>query len=162
MTEKKFYKLDEFDGQLPNPKIFPTQGSDIVAINGYPNMFTDNFMMDLEVDDDERQRLGKKIQRTVSKTSIDQMIEEVKNFKILLSEPQYIYDGSHLAYVLFTPDGGITGIQVKYYHYFRNRYPDCNFYTKDNQLQVKTVKVGDKLVGLWMPIALPIMEEEDG
>lgn len=161
MNEKQLYKLDEYTGKLPNPRIFPIQGAGIVAITDYPNTFGDGFMMDLSVDEDERQRLEKLAVRTVTKQTCDDLVKQVKGATILLSEPRYIWEGfGYIAYVLFTPDDKPFGIQVKYYRYFRNRYLDCKFYTSKTFIAPKPVKVGDKIVGLWMPVGLPPIKEE--
>lgn len=160
MTEKQFYKLDEFKGHLPNPRKFPMRGADITTFGDYPDALCDNFIVDLEVDKDDKFRLEGKPVRQVAKHILDSIITDAKKMTILLSEPQYIYDSINRAYVLFSPDSMKIGIQVKYYRYFRNRYPDCKFYTNNNVMAMKAIKVGRKLVGLVMPVMLPKMEEQ--
>lgn len=160
MTEKQFYKLDEYQGKLPNPRLFPIKGALVTAVEDCPNIFTDSFMMDIEVSKEERQRLEKRIERRVSKQSCNGILKQGKRTTILLSEPQYIFAGQqYTAYVLFAPGIKPVGIQVKYYRYFRHRYPNCNFYTDGEIWSVKSVKVKDKLVGLWTPVILPPVEE---
>lgn len=165
MTDKHYYKLDEFKGNIPNPKEFPTKGSNILTAKDCPNIFGDGFMLDLAVDESERLRLKEKAIRVVPKVRIDHLIEEVNSFKILLSEPQYIYNNTLTAYVLYSYFqtmsnlNKLVGIQVKYYRYFRNRYPECKFYTRDIPISMIAIRDGDVLVGLCMPIVLPKMEE---
>ncbi|MBU0778191.1 hypothetical protein KKF82_08025 [Patescibacteria group bacterium] len=163
MTEKQFCKLDEYSGELPNPMSFPVQGEGIVAIDGHPNTFTDGFMMDFSVTEDDRQKLEKLVTRTASEQAYNSLLEDAKQAVIQLSKPQYIYIGGvFIAYVLSIPYAAHIGIQVKYYRYFINRYPGCNFYTSKEQWEqwnVKQVKVMNKTVGLLMPLGIPPVVE---
>lgn len=158
-----FYNIDDYSGKLPNQRNFPIQGATVMAVEGYPNGFTDKFIMDLSVSEKDKLRLDQLAREKVTKPQVDGLLEKANGATILLSEPQYIYDGVGLSYVLFTPDvlEGYkpVGIQVKYYRYFRNHYPKCEFYTGKDRMTMKVVRVGKKLVGLWMPVMLPPLEE---
>lgn len=157
---KEFYKLDEYSGKLPNPMLFPIRGADILAIEGYPDAFSDGFMADLSVREEDKERLRKLVVRTSLKPMFEGQLEvAARKTAILLSEPQYIYDEwVFITYVLTAPDIRPIGIQVRYYRYFRNRYPGCRFYTGKSVEGIKSVRLEDKIVGLWMPVMIPPME----
>lgn len=159
---ENLYKVEEYSGKLPNPKSFPVSGATISAIKGRPCAFSDGFMLDLSVRDRDKRMLVGRVVRTVDTSSI---IEEAEGLGLLLSEPEFIYDTTYLTYIVFTPKGNPIGIQVKYYKYFRNRYPECKFYIKDEGIGIITIKVLKEVVGKCMPIFLDwlsitkIMEE---
>jgi len=156
MEEKRFCKVGEYSKKLPNPRVFPIQGADIVAVKGCPNTFSDGFILDLSVSEKVRQKLEKLVTRTTDKSLYDTLIGTIPKTTILLSEPVYVYDAGYtISYVLFTPNKTPVAIQVKYYRYFRNRYKGCQFYTSDVWTEPKSVKVEDKAVGLWMPTMTP-------
>jgi hypothetical protein len=158
---KEFYKLDEYSGKLPNPRLFPAHEADIVAIEGYPDAFSDGFMADLSVKEEDKERLKKLVTRTSPKPIFDGQLDiATRKATILLSEPQYIYDGwVFITYVLTASNIESVGIQVRYYQYFRNRYPSCGFFTSDDWMGIKSIRLEDKIVGLWMPVMLPPRKE---
>lgn len=149
---ENLYKLNEYSGNLPNPKHFPIRDGFVVAIKDKPNAFCDGFMLDLLVRRTDRKILEKKISRTVDAPSINVQFEEALISNLLLSEPEFIYDFSYPSYVLFTPEGNPTLIQVKYYKYFRNRYSKCSFYKRDEDSMIIAVKLGEEVIGLCMPM----------
>ena len=154
---ENLYELDDYPGELPNPKRFPLRGATIIAIKGKPYAFCDGFMLDLLVREADRKVLEEKVLRTVD---ISNQLEDGRGSKLLLSEPEFIYDSSYPTYIMFAPEGNPIGIQVKYYRYFRNRYKECKFYKRDkNPLSIVTIKVGEEVVGLCMPIFLDVVTE---
>lgn len=152
---KHLYKVGEYSEKLPNPKSFPTQGAIIVGIKDCPNTFSDGFMMDLLVPDSDRERLKGRAVRWMDKGYLNTVLEGATKATILLSEPEYIYATNYVSYILSAPNIKPVGIQVKYYKYFRNRYPDCKFCADGEPFTIVLVKVEDKIVGLCMPIMLP-------
>lgn len=151
---KNLYKVDEYSGRLPNPKCFPIQGGIIIAVKDMPNTFSDGFMMDLLVSEKDRGKLKDKMFWEASFNGISSIIEGLKESKVLLSEPEYIYVTSYITYIVFLPDGEPIAIQVKYYKYFRNRYPKCRFYSRGDRLNAIAIKVNNEVVGGCMPIFL--------
>lgn len=152
------YEISGYTGKLPNPKSFPMQGAFIIAFDSYPDAFSDGFFLDLSVSNKCKQRLQNSIFRLVSRIYLDSLLGSSKLARILLQEPKYIHDGQYLTYVLQTPYIKPIGIQVKYYHYFRNRYPNCQFFTDGERATLKSVRVEDTLVGLFMPVTLPFQK----
>lgn len=147
-----YYELDACPYKLPNPRQFPVQGANISAWDDYPYSFTDSFMADLYVNEKEKDRLDKKVTRHLPKNSLDSLIEQVKENEMLLSEPKKLYEqGYYISYVLEISEHLVAGMQVKYFRYFRNRYPKCSFLSCDDISSVKSVVSDDKIVGLWMP-----------
>lgn len=152
---RNFYKVNEYSEKLPNPKSFPIRGADVMAIKDCPNSFADGFIVDLSVSDKDKERLEGKVTRWIGKSTIDQLIAGAARATILLSEPEYIYVYMSISYILLAPNIKPVGIQVKYYNYFRNHYKGCQFYTNGQSMSIKSVKLGNKIVGLWMPVVLP-------
>lgn len=144
-------KVDEYFNKLPNPKSFPIRGADIIAIQDKPYAFGDGFILDLSVREEDKERLAVAAVRALSFSSLSGIISDAERSVVLLSEPEFIYNFNYPAYIVFTPDGEPIAIQVKYYKYFRNRYPECQFYSKGGQ-GIVAVKTGNELVGASMPM----------
>lgn len=149
---ENLYRLEEYSGKLPNPKSFPVRGATITAVKDMPNTFSDNFILELSVREADKKMLEEKVHRTINYVS--NLLEEAEVSKVLLSEPEFIYDFSYPMYILFTPFSNITAMQIKYYKYFRNRYPKCKFYLRKEGSIIITIKVLEKVVGMCMPIFL--------
>lgn len=149
------FKVGEYSEKLPSPRLFPMQGATIMAFKDCPGIFGDGFILDLFVPDSDRERLVEKTIRWVDRAVVTGILKGVIKATVLLSKPEYIYVDTHLSYILLAPNIKPIGIQVKYYEYFRNRYPDCKFYTDGEPLTVLSIKAEDKVVGLCMPIVLP-------
>lgn len=154
---ENLYRLNEYSGKLPNPKSFPIAGGIFCGIQDRPYTFSDGFILEMTVSEKDKKKLGKKVVRVIPVSNLGAIIGDTENSKILLSEPEYIYDFSFPAYILFTPSNKPVGIQVKYYRYFRNRYPKCQFYSKGDSFGIIGVKLDGKLVGACMPIVLDII-----
>lgn len=153
---KHLCKVEEYSEKLPNPKSFPILGATIYAFQDKPYAFADGFIFDLCVREGDKEGLAVKAVRTLLFSNLSGIIADVEKSTMLLSEPEFIYDFNFPAYIVFTPSGEPLAIQVKYYRYFRNRYPKCQFYSKGGQ-GIIAVKVDDELVGASMPM---FFEEE--
>lgn len=151
---KNLYKLEEYSGRLPNPEHFPVRGADILALKGKPYVFCDGFILDLSVRESDKEELDKRVTRTLDVSGINSQLEEALESLLLLSEPEFIYDTTYPAYIVFTPCGNPVGIQIKYYKYFRNRYPKCDFYIKGEGCKLVTIRLGDKIKGMCMAMFL--------
>lgn len=147
---ENLYKVNEYSGKLPNPKSFPIQGAIIVAVKDRPYTFADGFMVDLSVREADKEMLVGKAIRTIKASDLADLIEEAKRSEILLSEPEFISDITYPAYVVFTPESNPVIIQVKYYKYFQDRYPDCKFYKRNEGSILIAIKVNEEVVGLCM------------
>ena len=154
---ENLYRLNEYTGKLPNPKRFPIQGGVISAVKDMPDTFSDGFMMEVLVSGKDKERLKSNMVQEVAFNGINNIIEGLEKSEVILSEAEYIYDTTRITYIIFTPDGEPAAIQVKYYKYFRNRYPKCQFYSKGNILEIIAVKVDNKVVGGCMPIYLDLL-----
>lgn len=147
---ENLYKVNDYPGKLPNPMHFPIQGATIYAIKDKPYAFADGFMLDLSVKETDREMLRGKAIRTTDISHLGGLLNDGKRSELLLSEPEFIYDTTYLAYVLFTPSGNPIIVQVKYHKYFRNRYPECKFYIRDEYSNLIAVKLNKEVVGLCM------------
>ena len=145
---KNLYKLEEYSGRLPNPKRFPIQGGNVIAVKDRPTAFCDGFMLDLSVKERDKEMLEAGVIRTVD--TMDDHITDAMVSELLLSEPEFIYEFYYPAYVLFVPTGNPILVQVKYYRYFRNRYRNCNFYIREEGSKSIAVKVDGRLLGVFM------------
>lgn len=150
---KNLYKVEEYSDKLPNPKSFPIQGATIYAFQDKPYVFADGFILDLSVRERDRERLAAKAVKASPFSNLSGIISDAEKSAMLLSEPEFISNIYYPAYIIFTPDNEPITIQVKYYRYFRNRYPKCQFYSKGGQ-GIIAIKVDDELVGTSMPILL--------
>ncbi len=144
------YRLDEYKEQLPNPKGFPIKGALITKIKGMPLAFTDTFMLDLSVGEDDVKILKEKAMREVPGETIRSILEEAGNTP--LSEPEYIHDDKYISYIVFTPGDIPIVIQIKYYKYFRNRYNNCKFYCGNDRMDSIAVRRDNKIIGIIMPV----------
>ena len=158
----EYYRIDDCPLKLPNPKLFPiTTGSTVTLFENYLKAISDGFAVDFDVNERDLGRLDKYSTRWLKPLHLNEFIDSCKNADLLLSEPQYILDTDDVvAYILFAGDTPMA-IQVKYYKYFRNRYPDCLFYSNIDRISVKAVMVGEKLIGMCMPIMLETKSRED-
>lgn len=154
------FRVEDYKGGLPNPRKFPTTYVAVYRIEDMPRTFSDGYILELNVDDKDVDRLNKRVLRVVPKGQVDGIIKKVMAYSILLSEPVYIYlyltSNDFIAYILFTPDDWNVAIQVKYYRYFRNRYPKCQFYTSEDLFDEIGVWINKKLVGIVMPSYVPV------
>ncbi|GAI14776.1 unnamed protein product [marine sediment metagenome] len=149
---ENLYKVDEYSGKLPNPKSFPIQGATIYAFQDRPYTFSDGFILDLSVREGDKERLMAKAIKASPFSNLSGVITDAEKSPMLLSEPEFIYDSNYPAYIVFTPNGEPIAIQVKYYRYFRNRYPGCQFYSKGDKIGIIAIKVDNKVVGTSMPM----------
>lgn len=149
---ENLYRLNEYPGKLPNPKHFPISGATIIAVKYKPYTFADGFMLDLSVRERDKVMLEGRAERVVDSLTV--LVEGGKRSELLLSEPEFIYDTTYVTYILFTPSGNPIAIQVKYYKYFKNRYPECKFYKNNEASMLITIKVDKEVVGLCMPLLL--------
>lgn len=149
---ENLYKVKEYSEKLPNPKSFPIQGAIIYAILHKPYAFANGIILDLCVRERDKLMLENRV--TVTLPNLDGIISDAERSTILLSEPEFIYDIAYTVYIVFTPDGEPVAIQVKYYRYFRNRYPKCQFYSKGDKQGIIAIKEGNKLLGACMPMFL--------
>lgn len=147
---ENLYKLNEFTGKLPNPKSFPMGGVTIIAVKDKPYIFADGFIVDLSVREKDKEKLGQKVVRAIDISSLNGYMRDAKGSELLLSEPEFIYNTVYPAYVVFTPNGNPIVVLVKYYKYFRNKYPECNLYIKDKDSKLIGIKVNEEVVGLCM------------
>lgn len=151
---KNLYKVKEYSEGLPNPKSFPVQGAIIYAIKDKPYTFADGLILDLCVRERDKLMLEGRVVTTLPFSNLDGIISDAERSVILLSEPEFIYDITYTVYIIFTPDNEPVAIQVKYYGYFRNRYPKCQFYSKGGERGIIAIKEGNKLLGACMPVFL--------
>lgn len=150
---ESLYRIKEYSGELPNPRHFPIRGANIIAIREKPYAFSDGFILDLSVREADKKVLEGKVSRTVDISYIDTFLKEALISELLLSEPEFIHDIYSPAYIVFTPKDNPIAIQAKYYQYFRNRYPKCKFYVRDDEpTTMIAIKVGEEVVGFCMPM----------
>lgn len=153
---ENLYKLTEYSDKLPNPVLFPME-LNVIAVKGHPRTFSNGFILEVLVRYSDVERLEKGVERTIDEIYFQQLLEDSDSRLLLLSEPEFIYDITYPTYIVFTPEGNPVGIQVKYYNYFRNNYPECNFYGKDegsSHHSLLAIRVLKEVVGLCMPISL--------
>ncbi|GAJ05294.1 unnamed protein product [marine sediment metagenome] len=151
---ENLYRLDDYLGKVPNPRHFPIRGGIITAVKDMPDTFSDGFLLEVLVSKKDREGLRSKAQRQTSFIGVSNIIAGLKESEVLLSEPEYIYDTTFITYIIFTPDGVPVAMQVKYYKYFRNRYPKCQFYSRGDRGNIIAVKVNNEVVGGCMPMLL--------
>ena len=147
----KYYRLEDYHGQLPNSKTFLVKHSIIIAIENHPKMFSDGFMLDIAVREKDISKLQRHTSRTTNYAPIEQLIAKANECKFLLSEPKYVLEYDTISYGM-THSTEVKFIQAKYYRYFKNRYPKCQFLTSDDMQQSIAVKQSEFLVGLVMPV----------
>lgn len=154
---KNFCKISEYQGELPNPKLFPiTKGGSIIGFRNCPNTFSDGFILDMSVTDENKKILDTKVTLWRDNSVINNVFEQAKNATVILPEPEEIYESySRPVYVFRSPSIIALGIQARYFNYFRNRYPGCSFWGNDKLTTVNVVKVDDRIVGFWMSMVFP-------
>lgn len=153
---ENLYKLNEYSGKLPNPKKFPVLGASIIAIKDKPYMFGDGFMLDLSINSNDARRLKKSVYSWIEYSRISSFIDIAEQMVVLLTNPEFIYMTTYPTYILYGPNNYPLAIQVKYYRYFKNRYKDCQFYSRGDRIEPIAIKVEGKLVGVCMPIVLDV------
>ena len=149
----KFYRINDYPGEIPNPKSFPVRYVTIVAVKGYPWMFSDKYMLDMTVKKKDQDRLQRYTAQTIDyDTTISNLIANAKKCQLLLSEPKYILRGDTISYGMTHSGDKVKFIQTQYYHYFRNRYSICQFFTNEDDLLPIAVKRLGILVGVVMSV----------
>jgi len=153
-----FWPAEEYPHKLPNPRLFPlAKGREACGVwefQGVPDVFTDGCIIDCKVREGDKKRLRQRAKMCPMEVYTS-LVDKARQASDYLPEPTIIYDsGDGFVCYAFLLGERSVAMQVKYFNYFRNRYPGCKFYAGD-PIDPGSVKVGDDIVGVWSSALIP-------